>query len=124
MTPPMAGLFAKYPQSSDPCQLLSHVALRAWRRPPREDELDRLMQLYDLAREHGENHHAAVRHAMKAVLVSVSFLFNGELEPPARESQAAYSIGEYELAARLSFFLWSTMPDDELLDLAQRGQLR
>ena len=82
------------------------------------------MKLYDLARDNGLSFHASVKHAMKGILVSSSFLFRGEPQSPSSNSTGPELIGEYELASRISYFLWSTMPDDELLDLAKRGTLR
>jgi hypothetical protein len=102
--------------------MLQDFSRRAWRRPAQGDELDRLIKLYDLARENGETFHGSVKHAMKAVLVSPSFLFRGGVEADAEKSP--HPVSEFELASRLSYFLWSTTPDNELLDLAERGELR
>ena len=124
MTAPMGALFAKYPKPADARALLTEFARRAWRRPASEKDLDRLMTLYDLARKNDENHQASVRHAMKAVLVSMNFLFHGELDSPQQNDGQPHQISEIELASRLSFFLWSSMPDEELLSLAERGELR
>lgn len=106
--------------------LLAEFTRRAWRRPPAPEEMDRVLKLYALAQEHGESFHASVKHAMKGVLVSSSFLFRGEpsVANVAQPSKGAEKIGEFELASRLAYFLWSTTPDDELLQLAERGQLR
>jgi hypothetical protein len=82
------------------------------------------MKLYELAKDNGETFHASIKHAMKGVLVSSSFLFRGEPLSSTSGATGAEYLGEYELASRLSYFLWSTMPDDELLDLAARGKLR
>lgn len=126
---PMRTLFAKHPDAGDARGLLSDFALRAWRRPPTPTEIDRVMKLYTLARDNGENPRASVRHAMKGILVSPSFLFHGDLasagvNPDRQQSGNVVAIDEYELASRLSFYLWSSMPDDELLELAKRSQLR
>ena len=82
------------------------------------------MKLYDLAHANGEAFHGSVKHAMKAVLVSPSFLFRGERRAVDARRRRRTRSSEFELASRLSYFLWSTMPDDELLDLAERGELR
>ncbi|HEV2294378.1 MAG TPA: DUF1592 domain-containing protein [Tepidisphaeraceae bacterium] len=143
MTPPMRELFVKHAgpaaaATNAPIEhdaqvarkLLDEFTRRAWRRPPAPEELDRVMQLYNLAREHGESFHASVKHAMKGVLVSSSFLFRGEpllahrAGADTEPKKLAQPIGEYELASRLSYFLWSSTPDDELLRLAERGELR
>jgi hypothetical protein len=127
MTAPMRKLFARHGKPSDPPDprgVLEDFALRAWRRPPQGEEIDRLMALYDLARQNGESFQGSVRHAMKAILVSPSFLFRGETETPHNAVAEAHPIDEFELASRLSYFLWSTTPDNELMDLARRGELR
>src|SRR5205823_555347 len=66
----------------------------------------------------------AVRVALEGVLVSPHFLFRIELDPPDAKPGTRYAVSEYELASRLSYFLWSSMPDDELIGLAARGHLR
>ncbi|MDQ3441221.1 MAG: DUF1592 domain-containing protein, partial [Planctomycetota bacterium] len=109
--------------------LLKEFTYKAWRRPVKDEELDRVMKLYGLAVEHGETFHAGVKHAMNGVLVSSSFLFRGEPAPVAQggggnAATLAQPIGDYELASRLSYFLWSTAPDKELLRLAEKGELR
>jgi hypothetical protein len=127
MTEPVRRLFAEHAPANDPDEaqaraLLQDFARRAWRRPLQADELDRLAALYDLAHANGEGFRGSVKHAMKAVLVSPSFLFRGGTETD--DLPEPHPISEFELASRLSYFLWSTTPDDELLDLAQRGELR
>ena len=67
----------------------------------------------------GENFHASFKHAMTGVLVSSSFLFRGESQSSTSNVTGAELIGEYELASRLSYFLWNTLPDDELLGAAE-----
>jgi hypothetical protein len=128
MTEPVRRLFAKYaPKATDAGAaearaLLQDFSRRAWRRPPQGDELDRLAKLYDLAHANGETFHGSVKHAMKAILVSPSFLFRGGVEADAERTP--HPVSEFELASRLSYFLWSTAPDNELLDLAERNELR
>ncbi|MBN8248127.1 MAG: DUF1592 domain-containing protein, partial [Verrucomicrobia bacterium] len=97
---------------------------RAWRRPVSTAELDRLMTLYGQARETGATHASAARQTLTAVLVSPHFLFRGELHPDPDNPGVIRRVGEHALASRLSYFLWSSMPDDTLLDLADRGRLR
>jgi hypothetical protein len=82
------------------------------------------MKLYEMAREQGDSFEAGVKLAMKAVLVSPHFLFIGDLPKPAARGDGPQPLDEIALASRLSYFLWSSMPDDELLGLAERGQLR
>jgi len=122
----MQKYFAKVPSNPRTAarQILQQFAYRAWRRPVEADELDRLMKLYDLAAAQGEKFEASMKLPMKAVLVSPHFLFRGEIQPGESPTDAVHPVNEFALASRLSYFLWSTMPDDELLDLARRGKLR
>ncbi len=100
-------------------EVLARFATRAYRRPVRPGELDRLVALYENSRRLGEGFEASVRTGLLAVLCSHSFLFlvEGSAEHPS------LGLNDWELASRLSYFLWSTMPDDRLLDLARRGKL-
>ena len=102
--------------------VLKTFARRAFRRPVKADEVARLLKLFDLAQSNGEPFAQAVRLPLKAVLVSPHFLFRVEADPA--EATGTKLLGEHELASRLSYFLWSSMPDEELLALADRGHLR
>jgi hypothetical protein len=104
--------------------IINDLARRAWRRPIEATELDRIMAMYDLAEKQGDVFEARIKLALKAVLVSPHFLFRGELQPEPDNPRSVHQIDEFALASRLSYFLWSSMPDDELLGLASRGQLR
>ncbi len=104
--------------------ILDQFAFRAWRRPVAPEELDRLMKLYDLADQQGESFVESVKLPMKAALVSPHFLFRGEVQPNPDQPDSVHPVDEFALASRLSYFLWSSMPDDELLNLAKRGKLR
>lgn len=99
---------------------LERFATRAFRRPARREEVDRLLKLFQEARSRGASFEDAHKLPIKAALVSPHFLFIVEREQP---SDAPYRIDEYELAARLSYFLWCSTPDDELLELAGKGEL-
>ncbi len=99
---------------------LRWFAARAFRRPVVADEVQRLLPLYDRARARGKSFETAVKSAYKAVLVSPNFLFRVEQEPAGK---APGRLNDYELATRLSYFLWSSMPDDELFALAAAGRL-
>jgi hypothetical protein len=105
-------------------EVIGAFAKRAYRRPVTVAEVERLMKLYDLARKNGEPFEGGVAQALKAVLVSPNFLFRGELQPEPDNPKSVHAVNEFALASRLSYFLWSTMPDDELFALAERGQLR
>lgn len=105
-------------------EIVTRFATRAFRRPARPDEVERLLRLYDQAEKAGERFEGSVRVALQGVLVSPKFLFRIEPEPPDANPGQAYPIDDYALASRLSYFLWSSMPDDELFDLAAKGTLR
>ena len=95
-------------------------AARAFRRPVEKVEADALLGLFEQATKRGESFENAVKHACKAVLVSPHFLFRIEKDRGVKEP---YRLNDYELASRLSYFLWSSMPDAELFTLAARNQL-
>lgn len=101
--------------------IIERLGSRAFRRPLEKPEIDRLMSLYQGAAKRGANFENAVKLAMKAVLVSPHFLFRIEKEQPGTKP---YPVTDWELASRLSYFLWSSMPDGELLDLASKKKLR
>jgi hypothetical protein len=103
-------------------QILSTLARRAYRRPVSDEDLRKPMDLYREARAQGD-FDAGIEMALSAVLVNPQFLFRIEPDPPGVAPNRAYRIPDVELASRLSFFLWSSIPDDELLDLAERGEL-
>jgi Protein of unknown function (DUF1592)/Protein of unknown function (DUF1588)/Protein of unknown function (DUF1585)/Protein of unknown function (DUF1587)/Protein of unknown function (DUF1595)/Planctomycete cytochrome C len=105
-------------------QILGAVASRAYRRPATTAEIDRLVRLVDLAHSNGDTFEAGMRLALKAVLVSPHFLFRVELDSQAKEADVVHPINDYELASRLSYFLWSSMPDDKLFEHARRKTLR
>jgi hypothetical protein len=105
-------------------EIVDRFATRAFRRPVKADEVERFLKLYDKAAKKGERFENRVRLALCAVLVSPHFLFRVELDPPSAKAGTVYSINEFELASRLSYFFWSTMPDDELVALASKGELR
>jgi mono/diheme cytochrome c family protein len=105
-------------------ELIANFTGKAWRRPVTKGESDRLIQLYHEAKANGDNFAAAVKHALTAVLVSPHFLFRNEIQRDPNNPAAVSEIDEYALAARLSYFLWSSLPDDELFTLAAAGKLR
>ncbi len=100
--------------------ILSRFATRAYRRPVRPDELDRLVKLFEASRGLGDSFEASVKTALTAVLCSNAFLYLVE----GSASDPSERLTDWELASRLSYFLWSTMPDDRLIDLARRGELK
>jgi Protein of unknown function (DUF1592)/Protein of unknown function (DUF1588)/Protein of unknown function (DUF1587)/Protein of unknown function (DUF1585)/Protein of unknown function (DUF1595)/Ca-dependent carbohydrate-binding module xylan-binding/Planctomycete cytochrome C len=103
-------------------QILSTFATRAYRRPVTDEELDRLLNLFDLSQKGRDPFEKSIQYGVQAVLVSPSFLFRVEADPNPT-SKATRPLGGYELASRLSYFLWSSMPDDRLMKLAATGTL-
>jgi len=103
-------------------RILSTLLRRAYRRPVADDDLRKPMELYRAGRAEG-GFEAGIELALGAVLVNPQFLFRIEPDPPGVASDSAYRLSDVQLASRLSFFLWSSIPDDELLDLAERGEL-
>jgi len=103
-------------------KILERLASRAYRRPATSEEVDRLLQLLKLARDGGDRFEQAMQVALQAILVSPHFLFRIEADPTAGQSERP--LNDYELATRLSYFLWSSMPDDALFAQAFRGTLR
>jgi hypothetical protein len=97
---------------------------RAYRRPVADAEVSRVMRFADTALKAGDTVETAVKLALQAVLVSPHFLFRGELQPEPDNPRSVHPVNEFALASRLSYFLWSSMPDDALLAEAQRGTLR
>ncbi len=103
-------------------KIIRNFATRAFRRPATDEEVNRLMKLVHLSDQSGEPFEAGIRVAMEAVLVSPNFLFRIEREPSS-QTGGSKTLNDYEIASRLSYFLWASMPDDQLLALAQKGKL-
>ncbi|HVW86713.1 MAG TPA: DUF1592 domain-containing protein [Bryobacteraceae bacterium] len=127
-TPSRRRIFVCHPGKSaeeNACatKILSTVMRRAYRRPVSDADLRVPMKFYTEARANG-NFESAIEMGLRAVLVSPEFLFRVESDPSGIAPGTPYRIGDLELASRLSFFLWSSIPDDELLDAAIRGNLR
>ncbi len=110
------------PESGRACwqQILTPLARRAYRRPVRPDEVAALVRFAEKAKAEGMTGGQSLQIAIQAMLVSPHFLFRIERDPAPGKSQTITSI---ELASRLSYFLWSSMPDEELLSLAEQGKL-
>ncbi len=105
-------------------EIVARFAARAFRRPVKPDEVENILKIYDLAEKEGERFEERVKLALARILISPHFLYRIELDPADAKPGSTYLINEYELASRLSYFFWSTTPDDELLGLASRGELR
>ena len=104
--------------------ILQQFANRCFRRAALPAEVDRLLNIYKLGRSRKESHGGSLRFAMKAVMVSPYFIYRTEWQPEANNPGKVIEIDEFALATRLSYWLWSSTPDDELLSLAFRKQLR
>jgi hypothetical protein len=125
-TRPASRLLARSadkPQPEQTREILRRFASRAYRRPATNDEVERLAGLAESAVAAGQPWEGGLQLAMQAVLCSPKFLFRAELDDHP-DSPDVRPLDEYQLASRLSYFLWSTMPDEELSQLAEKNQLR
>ena len=113
------------PAEEAPCarRILSAVARRAYRRPVTGTDLEDLVAFYDEGQTSG-GFEAGIERALRALLVSPHFLFRVVSDPPGIAPEAPYRLSDLELASRISFFLWSSIPDDTLLEVAAQGQLQ
>ena len=109
-----------------PCakKILSGLARRAYRRPVGDADLEDLLSEYQDGRNQGGDFESGIERALQAILADPEFVFRGEAIPPGVKPGQPYRISDLELASRLSFFLWSSPPDDQLLALASQGKLR
>ena len=101
-------------------QVLASFIPRAFRRPVTAKEIERYLNIFKHAAQRGDSYDQALKVALKGVLISPSFLFL--TETPAKK-QGVYQLGDYDLASHLSYFLWASMPDEELSKLASEGKL-
>jgi len=127
-TPSRKRIFSAKPQSVEDEEaaarkILAPLLRRAWRRPINEGDLEKPMAFFREGRESGGSFDAGIEVALSAILVSREFLFRVEKQPESIAPNTPYPLSDRELASRLSFFLWSSLPDDELLELAERGEL-
>jgi Protein of unknown function (DUF1592)/Protein of unknown function (DUF1588)/Protein of unknown function (DUF1587)/Protein of unknown function (DUF1585)/Protein of unknown function (DUF1595)/Cytochrome C oxidase, cbb3-type, subunit III len=104
-------------------KILSALAKHAYRRPVTPTDLETLLSFYQAGRNQGETFDAGIERALRLILSSPEFVFRFERDPATVAAGSSYKIDDLELASRLSFFLWSSIPDDELLDLAAAGKL-
>jgi uncharacterized protein DUF1592/uncharacterized protein DUF1588/uncharacterized protein DUF1587/uncharacterized protein DUF1585/uncharacterized protein DUF1595 len=126
-TPSRKKIFICYPKAASDesaCarKILSTLARRAFRQTPTAAEIDSLVQFYEQSRKDGD-FETGIQDALARLLVAPRFLFRLEQEPAGITPGRWYNISAFDLASRLSFFLWSTIPDDELLDVAGKGLL-
>jgi hypothetical protein len=104
-------------------KILSTLARRAYRQPVADTDMTRLMDIFQSGRKKG-TFESGIENGLQVILTSPRFLFRTEIDPPNVASGASYKLGDLELASRLSFFLWSSIPDEELLSLAEKGRLK
>jgi len=121
-------IFVCHPQKAseqDACakRILATVARRAWRGPVKDSELQVPLRFYREAREQA-GFEDGIEKALRAVLMSPRFLFRIEQDPAGIAPRTPYALSDLDLASRLSFFIWSSIPDDELLDAAIQGSLK
>ena len=103
--------------------IVSTLARRAYRRPVTDDEIATLLTFYEKGRAEG-GFELGIQQALARILVAPAFLYRAETKPAGAKAGAPYRLSSVDLASRLSFFLWSSIPDDELLDVANKGVLR
>ncbi|HEX4274928.1 MAG TPA: DUF1592 domain-containing protein [Bryobacteraceae bacterium] len=128
-TPSRRAIFTCRPQTNAdalPCarRILTGLARKAYRRPITDSETERLLTYYQRGRNNNGTFDAGIENALAFLLVNPQFLFRSEVDPPGTAAGTAYRISDYELASRLSFFLWSSIPDEPLLTLASQGKLK
>jgi hypothetical protein len=126
-TPSREKIFVCHPTSSAdeyPCakKIVAKLARQAYRRPVNETDLEDLMGFYQRGRNKGD-FESGVSTALQAMIASPEFVFRFERTPPGTPAGANYRISDLELASRLSYFLWSTAPDDQLITVASQGKL-
>jgi mono/diheme cytochrome c family protein len=112
-------------QDEAPCakKILTTLSRRAFRRPVTDADVRPLLAFYESGRKDG-GFDRGIEKALRAMLVSPNFIFRTERDPSGVAPGTVYRISDVELASRLSFFLWSSIPDDQLLDLAEKGKLK
>lgn len=104
-------------------RILARLTRLAYRRPVTEEDMKKPMAFYRQERADGGDFEAGIETALSSILVNPQFLFRIERDPEGIEPNTPYQISDVELASRLSFFLWSSIPDDRLLSLAEQGRL-
>ena len=126
-TPSRERIFTCRPAAADdaaPCarSILTRLGRLAYRRPLETPEIDRLLAFYEQGSRDG-GFESGIELALRFLLASPQFIFRLETEPDELAAGAVYPVSDLDLASRLSFFLWSSIPDDELLSVAERGEL-
>jgi hypothetical protein len=124
--PSRKKIFICDPKSGQACveKIVANLAHHAWRRPVTAAETASLMKFVAMAKADGQSAEQGIQVALQAMLVSPNFLFRIEHDANPTDPAKSHPVSEIELASRLSYFLWSSMPDDELLGVAEAGKLR
>jgi len=127
-TPSRRRIFVCTPASTQdevPCakKILAVLARRAYRRPVTDSDLETLLSFYQAGKNQG-NFESGIENALRLILASPKFLFRSETDPARMAAGSVYHVSDLDLASRLSFFLWSSIPDDELLNVAVQGKLK
>ncbi len=126
-TPSRRRIFSCHPASASeevPCakRILTTLARRAYRRPVNDRDLELLLSFYQQGRNQG-NFDSGIENALRLILADPKFIFRYSPDPPNVAPGTVYPVSDLELASRLSFFLWSSLPDDRLLEVAEQGKL-
>jgi mono/diheme cytochrome c family protein len=126
-TPSRRRIFVCHPaagQDELPCarQILSALARRAYRRPVTDNDIETLLTFYQQERNQ-KTFDQGIEYAIRRIVSGPEFLFRTEIDPADVAANTPYRISDFELASRLSFFLWSTIPDDQLFAVASQGKL-
>jgi mono/diheme cytochrome c family protein len=114
------------PREEDACarRILTTLVKRAYRRPATAEDLKVVMPFYQTGRGDGGSFDAGIEAGLQRILADPQFIYRGEREPAGLAAGRTYRLSDLELASRLSFFLWSSIPDDQLIDVAAAGKLR
>lgn len=128
-TPSREKIFSEWPESPGEYhnaarRILKRLASQAWRRPLNASDIERLMVFFDEALHESASFEKGIENALSAVLISPEFLFRIESQPEGLRSGEVYLLSSLEIATRLSFFLWSSLPDEDLIHAALAGDLQ
>jgi len=128
-TPSRRKIFVCHPASAreeGTCSrtIISNLVKHAFRRPATPADLEVLSDFYLAGRKDGASFDDGIEAALQRILADPEFVYRGEAEPASVPAGKTYRVGDLALASRLSFFLWSSIPDDELLDIAAQGRLK
>src|SRR5205085_5796919 len=128
-TAPRRKIFVCQPAAGKdelPCarKILSTLAQRAYRRPLKDSDLEEPLSFYQRRRNNKGSFDSGIESALQLILASPEFLFRFEPDPANLAAGTVYRVDDLALASRLSFFLWSSIPDDTLVNLAAQGRLK